>query len=1159
MTTLSEAMTHYTDEQAQALTSSEPTIALEAGAGCGKTFVLTERLLAQLDPTESADRRGAVDEVVAITFTDAAAREMRDRVRHKCFQRLQSADETARKQWLGLLRSLDTARVSTIHSFCGNLLRSHALPIGLDPSFTVLDQASADVLLSEAIDNHLREGLDGQQEVVLQLAAEFNITGLKQRLLSLLEVAPASRTAWLDKSADEVVARWRETHAQIWATVLAKVRETAQFEEIVRLLHSTVNSTDKFSAYRDWLLEAVPRLQQGEVAVELLDELDARLTFKGNQSKRWASDEEYQHYKQTVAQLKQSLSDKPPALAAEDQLHRAAELGLALLRESVGVAELYEQMKRSTVALDYDDLLSKTHALLTDPQHAEVQQAVRRGIRLLLVDEFQDTDRLQAEIVRALVGLHEAKSEGGSLFFVGDFKQSIYRFRGAEPDVFRDLQDETSDEGRLPLSINFRSQPEVLDFANHVFGQTFGDRYLRLTAARPQVTATPTTELLLTAPQEEKATAENKRQAEARAIAHRLRELLDSEAPLVADEQNKGATRPVRAGDMALLFQSLSDVHLYEQALREQQIEYYLVGGHAFYSQQEVYDVLHLLKSIVSGCDEVSLAGVLRSPMFALQDETLYWLVRRFGSLNGALADGRPLANVSAGENAKLLRARQTLAELRAMKGQVATAEILQRAIERTGYDAALLAEFLGERKQANLAKLIEQARTSDAASPLGGGDLERFVRQLEEFTLRQPKEALASTSSEGADVVRLMTVHRAKGLEFPLVVLPDLNRRRQADRRSAAFASELGPLVKPQIDQGQGGYGLDLLKRLEAPEERAESLRKFYVACTRAADYLILSAVGEENAEPEGDWLKTVAARYDLATGQPTGEGPRLRIVTGEASLATSNSGGRRPDRLRMIDQARANLGTSDQGGSPIGPISLQPESWQQFSVSRLTGQLHQGRERPESIALQAALRADRQPIDPQGFGTLVHAVIERLPPQPTIDRQRIESLCLELAPLNLRRGIDRAVQEATDVVHQFTDSSAWQAMVTSPRLEREVEFILPWPPDRQAETPSTAWLRGYIDALVQDSTGRWQVVDYKTNRVTADGVQQAAESYRLQLGVYALAVEQVVGQPPAGMRLCFLRPGVVVDFAWDAAIRDETCRLVDKAIARVRAEVSQ
>ncbi len=257
---------------------------------------------------------------------------------------------------------------------------------------------------------------------------------------------------------------------------------------------------------------------------------------------------------------------------------------------------------------------------------------------------------------------------------------------------------------------------------------------------------------------------------------------------------------PSRPGDVTLLFRALTNVEYYEEALRDHGIDYYLVGGHAFYAQQEIFDIVNLLRAVASPCDEVAIAGVLRSPMFNIRDETLYFLAQHERGLSGGLwsmlessgyAPGaRCLADISTDELARVRFAAETLAELRSEKDRVPIAELMHKALERTGYDAMLLAEFLGERKLANLHKLIEQARQFDAT---GIFTLADFIVQLSQFVARQPDEPLAATQPESINAVRLMSIHQSKGLEFPVVVVLDLDRRHRPAGEGVAFTPRAG------------------------------------------------------------------------------------------------------------------------------------------------------------------------------------------------------------------------------------------------------------------------------------------------------------------------------------------------------------------------------
>lgn len=1151
-----------TAEQHAALTRRGVSIALDAGAGCGKTFVLTERFLSHLDPGDPAAPPAELEELIAITFTDAAAREMRERIRKACFARLERAGAAEGDYWLTILRSIESARVQTIHSFCGALVRGHAIELGIDPLFQVLDAAAGQVMRSEAIDAALRRRLDARDAVVMRLAKEFDLPGLKRRISGLLdEAATPAFAAWLEASPANAVQSWRDVYQQDYLPLAAqRLGETPAAAELRELLPQATPKSPGFAQVRDEFFARLERMTTGEATSDDLHDLRP-LTMIPKVCKQadWPDKDIFVQYK-AAAKAFRDVLDKIMPLADEASLLAAAELGRDLLNLTSEVDGAYRAAKQSAGVLDYDDLLHEARRLLTAPEFAEIQRRQQSRVRLLLVDEFQDTDRGQVEIVKALVGPGFAE---GRLFFVGDFKQSIYRFRGAEPNVFRELQDETPPEGRLPLATNFRSQPAVIEFINTLFRSVFRGDYQPLQPARPQITDRPAVEFHWT-PKAEDASAPAAREAEARAIAARIRKLIDEQTPLVGQRGADGAwtRRPVRPGDIAILFRALSDVAHYEQALRDEQIEYYLVGGHAFYSQQEVYDVTNLLRAIASECDEIALAGVLRSPFFSLHDETLFWLTRLSGSsLSAGFAREQTPRELSPDESAKLAFARKTLAALRERKGRATVAEILADAIRRAAFDAILLSEFLGERKLANLSKLVDQARAFDAYRP---GDLDGFVRQLSEFIAREPKEALAAMRADATDddhpgEVQLMTVHGAKGLEFPVVVVADLDRKSRSDSDPVALNAEMGPLVHPPDREEKMMFGLDLHRQFDKAAKEAEDERLFYVACTRAADYLILSASYSTGTKPVGPWMKTLIDWFDPATGRLLDEQARdsdgQDIPLVHVTAANPNTGGtksqnNRVDRQKLLEAALAKGQAAAWPASAL-PIPLRGDAIRRFSVSRLTGQLHHATTRPVAQDVAAALTSPADDIDPRGLGTLVHALLERIdigsrqPARPDLLKRWSE----ELAPLQVHRRIDEAAREAEQMVARFMSSTRYQTLQQAQRVEREVEFLLPWP-------AAGGYLQGYIDCLVQDSAGEWSILDYKTNRVDAAGVPAVAEEYRFQLYVYALAVEQAYGVAPRGLSIYFLRPGVEETFAWDDAARTACHRMVNEAIAGVRAE---
>jgi ATP-dependent helicase/nuclease subunit A len=1154
-----------THEQDKALKTRDTSVALAAGAGCGKTHVLTERFLSHLNPasTDAIDP-AKLHQLIAITFTDAAAREMRRRIRGTCRDRMKMAvdaeDENGEDYWFNMLRAIETARVSTIHAFCTSLLRRHAIAAGLEPNFGVLDQGAADVLQSQAIDDVLRGQLAEREEDALELAATFGLSKLKSQIGELMDHRRDTHfTDWLDKTPDDAVAAWQTCFERVaYPAAVSALAKAPQSQIICELLNAVTPpaAKSKFVQAKMELLDKLPRLAGGDVTPQELSDLRQ---YVGVQTictaKDWPTAKQYDEYKTACTALRDEL-DKciklqfDPAAARE-----AAQLGLALLRLSDRVAKEADMRKLAQNKLDYDDLLARAYQLLSDPVQTSLRDELSKDLQLLLVDEFQDTDQLQVDLVKLLCG---ERLDDGKLFFVGDFKQSIYRFRGAQPQVFHDLRSEVPQRGQLPLNDNFRSQPAVLSFINALFHDAFQNQYEPLRPHRAQVTPEPAVEFLwaITPNKNDKSikgAARTARAEEARRIARRIRQLLDSDEAIIADSKEPGGVRRLKLSDVAILFRTLSNADLYENALRDYDLDYYVVGGHAFYAQQEIYDVLNLLRAVASPADEIAVAGVLRSSFFSLADETLYWLVEAGGTLNDGLFAPQPPAELSNDERIKVVAAAETLQYLRNRKDLVPIATLLGEALARTGYDAALLAEFLGDRKLANLEKLMEQARTADRGGVL---DLTGFISQLSEFVAREPKEPLAATLSESAQVIRLMTIHHAKGLEFPLVILPDLDRPENDRTPAAAFTPTLGPLVPLPDDEDRNRVvtGLKLHQLLEKHEDQEERKRLLYVAATRAADHLILSSSIAGYDDLRSDWLEMLAAQFNLETGAVVGKLPRgysaPQILATDKEPPTdfkSSGHARGPNLVQLLADAH-DLAASGRGFVPPGvsPIAVDVASRRQFSVSRLSGQLVRDDAWTQYVLQQSASPAANE-VDPLELGRLVHTVLERL---SLTSENLIRECCEQTAAERVTMNIPRAAQLAQQMVERFVASPRWQQLVGVPAVHREIEFLLAWRRDR-AGADDGRYLQGYIDCLYQDTDGQWHLIDYKTNDLSAAACDEAAARYEMQMYVYAMAAERVLKQPPIELALHFLRPGVERILVWDDAARRRGIELVNDAIA--------
>ncbi|MDB5340577.1 MAG: Exodeoxyribonuclease [Planctomycetaceae bacterium] len=1141
---------NLTDQQAAAITMRKVSVSLSAGAGCGKTFVLTRRFLSHLEPGPDVNLSG----LVAITFTERAAREMRERIRAACFDRLRGCPSADVAHWLGITREIDSARVSTIHSFCASILRSSAVEAKLDPQFGLLDPQIGTAFLgnavTEAVHAAVAKQLPAAVDVVHVFGLERTIVHCQTLVRKRFEM---QRDHWGQQSPEQLAALWKERFLALAPSLaIGKLRDSNEVSETYSLLKQHVTTNAEMLARCGVLKTELERLlddpQSITQPVDWLRQVRENAQVQGGGGKKaWDSEEIYDAVKDRLADLRKVVDKVAPQLEfVEDDVVPAAKLSLQMLELVALAIDQYELRKSESAVLDFDDLVLRSRDLLK--QNAAVRQRVAAGIEFLLVDEFQDTDPVQADIVRFLCG---AKLTQGKLFLVGDAQQSIYRFRRADPNVFRQLRLEIPEAGRLPLNRNFRSQPAILDFVNALFAGTLGDIFQPLVPAVAQLTPAPSIEFLFAVSNtpDPTSTAESRRQEEAAWMARRIRELLDDPTPRIRDKHPEtGATilRPIKAKDIVILFRALSDVRHYEQALRDCRLEYYLVGGRAFYAQQEVFDLLNLLRSLNEPDDEISLLGVLRSPFFGLTDDTLMSIIRHAQSLEQGLLQP-PLAELTEGQRSLVLHAQKVLTDLRAVKDRLSLAGLITRALDLTAYDASLVPEFLGRRKLANLRKLIEMARQFDRA---GGFTLSDFVERLKGAVAEETDEELAATQAESNNVIRLMTIHQSKGLEFPVVIVADMDRNSQPPPSPVEFSAELGPLIAPpeKFGRQQENVGLRLHRLLESEADAAEHLRLLYVALTRAADYLILSSSLKALDKVSSGWMKLQVSRFDLRTGLPAIDPVTDRPLIPEP-FATSCPAVRVhlvPPRSPLLPPAihetlaLANFRESVEQAEPLPlppllePVAIDITQQRSFSVSRLEELDQILRSGQSSPAIQHTTKVDESERGPvpgaEDLGTLVHGVLERLDPQGVKDQiPKLIDACWTSTFAPLPADVRKS---ATEMLNAFWTSPLAEELRQARLCYRELEFNIVIPRDLLPGEPRC--IAGKIDCLLQTSAGDWVIYDYKTgDRFAIGNSAEFLQHYEFQLGVYAWAVQAGLGISPTKVALVTFKPGITIT-AW-------------------------
>lgn len=873
-------------EQSRAVAYRDSACVLSSGAGCGKTTVLSARYLSLL-ASDAEGEAFSIPQIAAITFTERAAREMRKRIREDIACELElTADEIARERWQTHRQQLDTASIQTIHSFCSSLLRQYPAEAGLDPDFTVLDEAAAAALRASTVRENLRELVTGGGELTDDLHELVVLSGWHSVVTAieqlLTEPNDVSWQSFLERKPGIIANDWigpqRERLLPDWLNYLRSANPAIAncFTVMDRVDPPSEQCATTFDTIR-LQFDQLGQSRNLAADVESLCEL-AKVKSIGSK-KQWPMEADYERVKDAFGEFRETLKSRLAVFMEEggEPVVRTAEIAQRYLRVAQAANAAYRQGKSAWAAVDFYDQIAIARTLLRD--HKTVRDELQSRFQAIMVDEFQDTDPLQMQVVQLLSGEGDWSSK---LFVVGDEKQSIYRFRGADVGLFRSLRNQVPESGRLSLTTNYRSRPGILHFVNALFSKRLSG-YEPLVPNRIESGRPADVELLWSLPGEGEVveSADDGRSREADAISRRILSLI-RDAEIVVPERKGVPEHPLRKSDIVLLFRSMSHIAIYESALRRHDIDYYLVGGRAFYAQQEIYDLLNLLKTLDNPLDGPAVVGVLRSPFFGLSDDVLTAIAPHLDGPWAGLFDDRQIESVPHPDRPLLQLARLRLTKWRTIKDSTGVCELLSSAITESGYDAALQFEPLADRKLANLWKLLDRAREYDRMSV----GLAGFVAELDELVARQPREEQAATRPEDDNVVRLMSIHQAKGLEYPVVIVPDLASRTQSGQTEMVrWHRELGCLVRRpgDVDETDDVFYSDLPVQLgQVADQLAdwqEDLRILYVACTRAEERLILSSSWKEafaHEEPtpipkggSNHWTLTLAERFDLRTGQ--------------------------------------------------------------------------------------------------------------------------------------------------------------------------------------------------------------------------------------------------------------------------------------------------
>ena len=1112
------------EEQLPAIVARGVDVAVTAGAGTGKTRTLVARYLSLL--ADGVPLR----EIVAITFTEKAAREMRNRVRTELERFLRDADGQDRARWLRYQRQLDAARINTIHSLCGEILRNHPAEAGIDPRFDILDEGVGNLLRGQAVEHALAWAADDVEAA--KLFPLFGERELERTLDKLIQQRVKLLAAW-DALPQDLAAHWEQVVARRKVEGVKQMRSSAEFQQSLQTLTQTEprDPRDKLALQVTAVIAALsfnidPSVEEWSTACVSLEPLNLRVGSK----KAWPDDD-----KKSLTTALATLRDlwkkqyRPlltTQLTPHDHTIAALMPQLRLVVERA--IRHYERAKRQRTALDFDDLEQRALELLRENRN--VQRRWQSEVSSLLVDEFQDTNGRQRDIVQMLNGGQKR------LFIVGDAKQSIYRFRGAEVQVFQQERERIAKVGGTvcALSRSYRSHERLLvgmnGFFRPILGLTrrhpFHEPFAPLThfhdLSQKKLLA-PNIEMHLTVGNKSEGVLDRA----ADALASRLIDLVQNPANDATFE------------DVAILCRASASFRAYEDALDRAGIPFVTVSGRGFYERPEIRDLLNALAAIADPHDDLALAGFLRSPVIGFSDGEILDLLmkekkslRDFSFLEYApelvwhdsaeqpedyrITRSEPTGDLKGFENLSgldrpqpLWQTLQThhethyavtlLGELNALAGRVSVADLLHEFLTRTDYRAALL-KAEQPRAARNVNKLLRDAHDS------------KFVR-VQDF-LDYTKHLRESGSREGearavADgVVTIMSVHQAKGLEYPIVVIGDAGYGGRI-RNDLILDDELGVLFPLKDAEGNLGAVYGLGKRVENEKDSAESERLFYVAATRAKDKLILSGTimlkQDGRAGWLGGWIKSLSAP----------------LAFNKQKIEYDDEGGRGiPLTLYAEDEADEEKVNCVIYEPNFRPKQLDPPVIERQDSAEWTPDL-----------LQSLIDVKPEEIEqPSKVWRVVPAVSRRHAPAWVIGSLfhdamaawRFDDLDGWLASHARGYGltdadqIDHAVKRTQTLLTRFREHRLFRILANAEPRHHEIPYVFSAEGEQQ---------RGVIDILFRHK-GQWEILDFKTDRLrkAGDAVSAAQEKgYFVQGKRYRTAVETLLGETPR-VHLVFL-----------------------------------
>lgn len=1074
----------WTQEQEQAIFASGNVI-VSAGAGAGKTSVLTERVFRLVQDGIS------VDQMLILTFTRAAASEMKARITDRLLAAAeQTEDPVLRERWKVQCDRLENANISTIHSFCARVLSRHFYRVGLTPSAKTMDETENKVLKDSVLERVLEETAAERKEDYRTLIRAFHgepsLIDAVKKLSAFLE-AQADPKGWLfdavrsvsdPQSFDRLLALELEDDQTELARHLEELR--AARDELPPACDKAIGLLDDLLTHGNGALLMTTGERYGEA---LLGIPKGTLRFPGDFAKEdraLVTEAKSALMKCIKTQSERYSTSLEDLLAAERE---GAAVIAALCELTQRYLAAYAEEKRKNNAMDFSDLEHMTLEILSDE---EIAREYRERFRTIIVDEYQDSNRVQEAILSRIAA-------DGVLFYVGDVKQSIYGFRLAEPKLFLEkCRDFHGTHGtRIDLSRNFRSGKAVIDTVNRVFsvlmrrriaGIDYDDKaklvqgsqgadgiaQLHIFERRPEIIddGEDHTDIL-------------DAEAESYFVVHKILEAMEHRRFF---DPKKQAERPYRYEDFAVLLRDKTQAGTWARVLAQAGIPCYADLSGGYFESMEVQLLLQILKILDNRRQDIPMMAVLRSFVGGFTDTELIALRAKDKKL--LWSDVLTAARATNGKVAAFLA---RLERWNQLSKRLPMEELLYRILDDTQFSERMSALPGGRQRALNIESLLARARTFDTV----GGGVHAFLRRMEDV---QKSADSAAAQTVTANVVRIMTVHKSKGLEFPVVFYGGLGKRfnRQSEQEALQLHAERGIGLRYVDALGckRNMHSMKIVRRAVADESFREELRVLYVGMTRAKTELyLLGCINDAETA-----VQSLPMPTSLRISKANTPIKLLMLALNGAmpmqvhSKTESEALFLRPPRIQIPvsdaqEQERLHLRLGWK--YPYAEASDVPDK---TSVTAQTDQ-----------KLTFDPPAFLSGTDGRAVGTKVHTLLQRLPNTALTDEQFF----------SLYRRIGDLPERQISAVQAFLRRPLYQRLLSSPTVHREWSFVCPVEADRilQTDSKEPILLQGVIDACFSEEDG-WVLLDYKTDRVEGDPVLHA-ERHRKQVELYAHVLE--------------------------------------------------